>query len=258
MAIDVRMGFDMGHSLLRRLLAFSIALGWSEHRAAIIIAFDIVSEINAPELHNAVVQAQHEIAVRFDFKGDRAAIDHNKKENTLTLLADHKGQLETVIQILKEKMAKRGVAVSALGSRQDRGGDSRLGPREADVSRRGRVRRRQEVVKQIKGLGLKVQAQDHGQEGSCDGQKARRTAVSDRLPERAWSRLSAPVQQLHLTLSIPTDPPPVRVSSRPVRGARRRGRPMKRASRPSNPESDRFDQAHRDLHGTWRSTRWGS
>src|SRR5262245_46835848 len=52
-------------------------------------AFDIVSEINTAEMHNAVVQAQHEIAVRYDFKGTKASIDYNKKDNTLTLLADH-------------------------------------------------------------------------------------------------------------------------------------------------------------------------
>ncbi len=77
-------------------------------------SFDIVSEINNAEMHNAVVQAQHEIAVRYDFKGTHAAIEFNKKDNTLTLLADHKGQLEIVIQVLKEKMAKRGVPVNAL------------------------------------------------------------------------------------------------------------------------------------------------
>ena len=33
----------------------------------------------------------------------------NKKDNTLTLLADYKDQLEAVIQVLKEKMARRHV-----------------------------------------------------------------------------------------------------------------------------------------------------
>ncbi len=122
-------------------------------------AFDIVSEINAPELHNAVVQAQHEIAVRYDFKGTRAAIEHNKKDNTLTLLADHKGQLETIIQILKEKMAKRGVAVNALkrGKLEEATHDSvretlsfHVGVETDDAKK---------LVKQIKQLGLKVQAQ---------------------------------------------------------------------------------------------------
>jgi uncharacterized protein YajQ (UPF0234 family) len=122
-------------------------------------SFDVVSEINSAELHNAVVQAQHEIAVRFDFKGTRAAIDFNKKDNTLTLLADHKGQLDTVIQILKEKMARRGVAANALkrGKIEEASHDSvretltlHVGVETDDAKK---------MVKQIKQLGLKVQAQ---------------------------------------------------------------------------------------------------
>lgn len=122
-------------------------------------SFDIVSEINTAEMHNAVVQAQHEIAVRYDFKGTRASIEYDKKENALTLLADHKGQLETVIQILKEKMAKRGVAVNAVkrGKLEEATHDSvretltlHIGI-ESDDARK--------IVKQIKQMGVKVQAQ---------------------------------------------------------------------------------------------------
>ena len=122
-------------------------------------AFDIVSEINTAEMHNAVVQAQHEIAVRYDFKGTRASIEYNKKDNTLTLMADHKGQLDTVIQMLKEKMAKRGVAVNALkrGKMEEASHDSvretitlHIGIESDDAKK---------MVKQIKGLGIKVQAQ---------------------------------------------------------------------------------------------------
>jgi cyclic-di-GMP-binding protein len=122
-------------------------------------AFDIVSEINTAEMHNAVVQAQHEIAVRYDFKGTRASIEYNKKDNTLTLMADHKGQLDTVIQMLKEKMAKRGVAVNALkrGKIEEASHDSvretltlHIGIESDDAKK---------MVKHIKGLGIKVQAQ---------------------------------------------------------------------------------------------------
>jgi cyclic-di-GMP-binding protein len=122
-------------------------------------AFDIVSEINTAEMHNAVVQAQHEVAVRYDFKGTRASIEYNKKDNTLTLMADHKGQLDTVIQMLKEKMAKRGVAVNALkrGKIEEASHDSvretltlHIGIESDDAKK---------MVKHIKGLGVKVQAQ---------------------------------------------------------------------------------------------------
>jgi uncharacterized protein YajQ (UPF0234 family) len=122
-------------------------------------SFDIVSEVNTAEMHNAVVQAQHEIAVRFDFKGTRAAIDYNKKDNTLTLLADHKGQLDTVVQILKEKMARRGVAVGALkrGKAEEASHDT---VREALALHIGvDTDDARKMIKQIKQLGLKVQAQ---------------------------------------------------------------------------------------------------
>ena len=122
-------------------------------------SFDIVSEVNTAEMHNAVVQAQHELAVRYDFKGTRAAIDYNKKDNTLTLLADHKGQLEAVVQVLKEKMARRGVAVGALrrGKVEEASHDS---VREVVSLHVGiDTDSARAMVKQIKGLGLKVQAQ---------------------------------------------------------------------------------------------------
>jgi uncharacterized protein YajQ (UPF0234 family) len=122
-------------------------------------SFDIVSEINHAELHNAVVQAQHEITVRYDFKGTKATIDFNKQDETLTILADHKGQLDAVIQVLKERMAKRGIAVNALkrGKIEEASHDSvreTIGLHvgiDKDSAR--------EMVKRIKNLPVKVQAQ---------------------------------------------------------------------------------------------------
>jgi cyclic-di-GMP-binding protein len=122
-------------------------------------SFDIVSEINHAEMHNAVVQAQHEIAVRFDFKGTHASIEFNKKENTLTILADHKGQLETVLQIIKEKMARRNVPVGALrrGKIEDATHDT---VRETLTLHTGiESDDARKIIKDIKQLKLKVQAQ---------------------------------------------------------------------------------------------------
>jgi uncharacterized protein YajQ (UPF0234 family) len=134
-------------------------------------AFDVVSEINQVEVHNAVTQAQHELAVRYDFKGTRASIEFNKKDNTLTLLADHKGQLETVIQILKEKLAKRGVAVNALkrGKLEEATHDS---VREVVTFHSGiEGDDARKIVKQIKGLGLKVQSQIMDEKVRVTGKK---------------------------------------------------------------------------------------
>jgi uncharacterized protein YajQ (UPF0234 family) len=122
-------------------------------------AFDIVSEINQVEMHNAVDQAQRELAVRFDFKGTKAAIEFNKKENSLTLLADHKGQLDSVLQVLKEKMARRGVPVNALirGKLEEASHDT---VREVVKLHTGiDMDDARKMIKDIKQLKLKVQAQ---------------------------------------------------------------------------------------------------
>jgi uncharacterized protein YajQ (UPF0234 family) len=133
--------------------------------------FDVVSEINHAEMHNALVQAQHEIAVRFDFKGTHAAIEFNKKDNTLTILADHKGQLETVLQIMKEKMARRNVPVGALrrGKIEDATHDT---VRETLSIHTGiETDDARKMVKEIKQLKVKVQAQIMDQKVRVTGKK---------------------------------------------------------------------------------------
>ncbi|MFO0890742.1 MAG: YajQ family cyclic di-GMP-binding protein [Isosphaeraceae bacterium] len=122
-------------------------------------SFDIVSEVNQAEMHNAVVQAQHEVSVRYDFKGTKASIEFNKKENTVTLLADHKGQLETVLQMLKEKMAKRGVPANSLirGKLEEASHDSVRETLELHTGVDTDDARK--IVKDIKQLKVKVQAQ---------------------------------------------------------------------------------------------------
>src|SRR5262249_61891010 len=83
----------------------------------------------------------------------------NKKDNTLTLLADHKGQMDTIVQILKEKMAKRGVPVAALkrGKLEEASHNTvrevltlHIGIDSEDARK---------MVKQIKEMGMKVQSQ---------------------------------------------------------------------------------------------------
>ena len=75
-------------------------------------SFDIVSEVDKPELRNAVEQANKEIAGRFDFKGSDARIE--PKENVLTLYADDDFKLSQVTDILTAKLTKRGVDIRSL------------------------------------------------------------------------------------------------------------------------------------------------
>ena len=62
-------------------------------------SFDVVSEVNLPEVANAVQQAQKELAQRYDLKGTAAAIAQNEKE--LVLTADHDFGLKAVARAMK-------------------------------------------------------------------------------------------------------------------------------------------------------------
>jgi uncharacterized protein YajQ (UPF0234 family) len=77
-------------------------------------SFDIVSEVNQVEVHNAIDQTNKEITNRFDFKGSDARVELNEKEKTLTVYADDEFKLGQVRDVLTGKLAKRGIDVRCL------------------------------------------------------------------------------------------------------------------------------------------------
>jgi hypothetical protein len=75
-------------------------------------SFDVVSELNAHELSNAVDQANRELAQRFDFK-DTGAL-YELDELTVTLKAQVDFQLKQMLEILKLRLSKRGIDLAYL------------------------------------------------------------------------------------------------------------------------------------------------
>ena len=64
-------------------------------------SFDITSGVDLQEVDNAVNQAKKEVAQRYDFKGSRAAVDLNRAENTITIVADDDFKLNALWEILQ-------------------------------------------------------------------------------------------------------------------------------------------------------------
>jgi uncharacterized protein YajQ (UPF0234 family) len=75
-------------------------------------SFDVVSELNAHELTNAVDQANRELSQRFDFK-DTGAV-YELDEHTVTMKAEVEFQLKQMLEILKLRLSKRGIDVGYL------------------------------------------------------------------------------------------------------------------------------------------------
>ena len=75
-------------------------------------SFDVVSELNAHEVTNAVDQANRELGQRFDFKDTGARFE--LKEYLVTLHAQVDFQLKQMLEILKLRLSKRGIDLLCL------------------------------------------------------------------------------------------------------------------------------------------------
>jgi uncharacterized protein YajQ (UPF0234 family) len=135
-------------------------------------SFDIVSEVDLNEMHNAIMQAQKELVQRFDFRGTAALIeDLDKKEKSVTVKADNDIQLEPVIQVLVSKMIKRGIDPKAL-DRQKVEAATHNTVRQVLKLKNGIDRDTAKALqKQIQELGLKVRPQIQGESVRVVGAK---------------------------------------------------------------------------------------
>jgi hypothetical protein len=77
-------------------------------------SFDVTSTVDLQEVDNAVNQARKEVAQRYDFKGSMAAIDFNKADNSLTLVADDNMKMDALWDILQTRLVRRNVPVKNL------------------------------------------------------------------------------------------------------------------------------------------------
>ena len=75
-------------------------------------SFDVVSELDAHEVANAVDQANRELAQRFDFKDSGAR--YELVDFAVTSHAQVDFQLKQMLDILKLRLSKRGVDVGCL------------------------------------------------------------------------------------------------------------------------------------------------
>ena len=125
-------------------------------------SFDVTSNIEMPEVDNAVNQARKEIGQRFDFKGSIAAIDLDQKANTMTLTAEDNFKLESVWEVLQTRLIKRNVPVKNMkrGEIEPAGGST---VKQVITLQQGiPIEKARDVVKVIKDSKKKVQASIQG------------------------------------------------------------------------------------------------
>lgn len=75
-------------------------------------SFDVVSKIDRMELDNAINQAVREVDTRFDFKNTGVKIEMSGDK--IAIEADTEERAKAALEVVKEKMIKRGVSLKHL------------------------------------------------------------------------------------------------------------------------------------------------
>ena len=131
-------------------------------------SFDVVSDFDAHEAANAVDQANREVQTRFDFKGTGSKYVLDGQVVSLTSQSDF--QLKQMMDILHQKLAKRGIDIGCLDENEPEITGSEA--RQNVVLRRGiESDLARKLVKTIKASKIKVQAAIQGDKLRVSGKK---------------------------------------------------------------------------------------
>jgi cyclic-di-GMP-binding protein len=130
--------------------------------ATVEYSFDLVSRVDPMEIKNAIDQAQRELMNRYDFKGGKSEILHEKED--ITLIADDEFKMDQLKDIVFSKMLKRGI-----DSRQFEWGkveeSGHLTVRcKVELKNGISQDKAKPLIKQIRDSGIKVNCQIQGEE----------------------------------------------------------------------------------------------
>jgi uncharacterized protein YajQ (UPF0234 family) len=132
-------------------------------------SFDIVSEIDMQEVRNAVENANRELSTRFDFRNVSASIELNEKAQTIKVTTESDFQVKQLVDILREKLLKRGIEGAALEVPEQIEHSGKSWSLDAKLKQGIETDMAKKIVKLIKESKIKVQAQIQGEEVRVNG-----------------------------------------------------------------------------------------
>ena len=132
-------------------------------------SFDIVSEIEMTEVRNAVENASRELGTRWDFRNVDASFEFNEKAQTIKVASVSDFQVNQLVDILRDKMSKRGIDASALVIPEEIAHSGKTYSQEIGLKQGIATDVAKKLVKLIKESKLKVQTQIQGEQVRVTG-----------------------------------------------------------------------------------------
>ncbi len=132
-------------------------------------SFDVVSQVNMQEMDNAVNQVKKEIEQRYDFRGSNASIE--LEEKCVKIAGEDEYKLNTIIDMLRVKMAKRGIPLRCLVLGKVEPAAKGTVRQQLDIQQGISKENGKKIVAAIKATKLKVTAQIQDDQVRVSGAK---------------------------------------------------------------------------------------
>jgi len=118
-------------------------------------SFDVTTGCDLQEVDNALNQARKELANRFDFKGVKWEMEFKRAENEIQISADDQTRLKSLVEIIRERMVKRGVSIRNITLGSVEGGAGGSVRQKLTLAQGIPIEKAKEMVKFLKDAQLK-------------------------------------------------------------------------------------------------------
>ncbi len=134
-------------------------------------SFDIVNKIDIQTLDNAINVARKDITGRYDFKGSKSEIELDKKLLNIHILTESEMRIEAIEDTIRSRMIKQGLNPLALDFGKEQYASGNLLKKDIKIKQGIDKETAKKIVKHIKDLKLKVEAQIMDEQVRVTGKK---------------------------------------------------------------------------------------
>ena len=125
-------------------------------------SFDVVSEVDMPEVSNAIQQALKEITTRYDLKDSKSSIELKEKDKKIELASADDYKLKAITELLEQKLVKRKVPLKNLSYGTVAPASGSTVRQDITLQQGIATEKAKEIVKKLKDSKLKAQATIQG------------------------------------------------------------------------------------------------
>jgi uncharacterized protein YajQ (UPF0234 family) len=132
-------------------------------------SFDVVCKLDLQEVDNAVHQTERELQQRFDFRNVKTEV--RREDYVLHVHSADDFKVRAVVDILRERLAKRQVPLAALDMKPIEPGPAGTAKQQIVLQQGIAVDKAREIVKLVKDSKVKVQASIQADQVRISGKK---------------------------------------------------------------------------------------